>query len=1313
MFDKRQFELFNKGYGAYRRIIKKIIENVEILDPKKKDSSHVLLMLAEIEIQKILLDISLCDEKVPTEEEQLYIKSIIESSDALYKLIPGSRKFYRNMTPADYHIVKSKFDELSYDIPLALIIAIELEKKGEICFEDILQDYRLIFDSFSDISGFDEPKQNSKIGDWMYKFVTYAREQGVNISTDLKEIEDQEILIRDKRLLEDTSCHKNENSSISDDNESNESLLIKIEQQMSDKWVGTYKDIHSLTVAFLHRFVAGGNAVFKPKTNIVILGTESRGRLFAVQMMGKILWQNNLIKNSGVSVINFADYPLGTENIVFLSDLYRALYQSTDIIVFDNLERADSKHINALYQLMSHGIYHLEQRYIEKMGILYPATGVLSTDIISEIHANDKIFVLISALPQTQILDFLGEKIISEVSDIVNIDPMGKAEVDRLAQLLCAKLADVCERELHLRIEIDDLLIEQISEIFDNKTGAAGIERYLKNQVYNPLINICLSGRLVNNQKVLLTFDDNEFWVEDEKHYGISLSEYARPLNELELNVVKRELSGVIGLDKVKDYIYSLEDKLIVNRLRNRKGLKTSSISMNMIFTGNPGTGKTTMARIVARYLKALGYLSSGQIREVTRSDLVSQYVGYTALKTTEVIKSSIGGVLFIDEAYSLYRGINDEYGREAVDALVKGIEDNSDNLVVILAGYTEEMEEFIQANPGIKSRFPNVIQFDDYSSLEMWTIAKAIAADKGYIISDSCYVPIIELFERHQIKGRYDSGNGRLARNIVDSAILLQSQRVVKDPTQDLEVLIPEDFGFMEKQKFDLEESFLDIVGLDNVKEIVRTQYKLQQANILRKKMGINVDTSQSLNMIFVGSPGTGKTTIARLVARMFHELGVLKSGHLVETDKGGLISQYMGQTAKKTEAVFKSALGGVLFIDEAYAITNEKNSYGQECIDTLVKLIEDYRGETLVILAGYTSEMKEFMKTNSGLKSRFSWVVEFPDYNVSELCEIAKKMIISKGFKLSEDGELALVEEISNQKRTASENSGNGRLARNIVEKIIRKQSVRIVDGELSAEELSTIIAQDVYNDTFHKEYDVDEDFRNIIGLENVKHFVKGLNARLKIQAERKKVGLKTNNTQTLHMIFAGSPGTGKTMMARIIANILYNVGIINTNKLIETDRAGLVAGYVGQTAIKTRQIIESALDGVLFIDEAYSLLQGGENDYGKETVNILVKMMDDYRDRLVVILAGYRNDMNQFLEMNPGLKSRFANIIDFPDYSVDELMLIAKKMYEEEGYQLSEEAYYELERLFTQAKKRPAFGNGRFVRNIFEKTCNAQAV
>lgn len=1083
------------------------------------------------------------------------------------------------------------------------------------------------------------------------------------------------------------------------------------------QFVGQKNAVDDLFIAFKRPLIAGAQKD-KPKNTMIIIGSESIGKKNLIDSTISALKQEKLLNYYTAVKVDLALYPTQSEKPLFLSDLYKALYANSDVIVFENFDKCHTGMLGVIADLVISGKHQLGARYSMQSSNLIEATGVLMQNSISEISANKKYFIFITQLSENKVSDLFGSKFMENVSDIIKFAPYTEAEIIEITRRMLFTLYVRCKNHLSTLLSFTEEFIRLCASKYKNTTGFKPVEDFIANDIYKALSEYKLRNTLTTDAKLSLSCVDRNLYVditENNKSKTVDLTPFMPKKSTLNIEEVKKELAEVIGLAKVKAYVLDLENNLKVQQLREDAGYKAASLSMHMIFTGNPGTGKTTIARIVAKYLKAIGILSTGQLREVSRADLVGQFVGHTAKQTNEVIQSALGGVLFIDEAYALCRDKSDTFGLEAIDALVKAIEDYRDDLVVILAGYKDEMEGFLKSNSGLRSRFPNIIDFEDYTASEMVQIADITAKSKGYRISADCKDPLLRLFEKSQIKGRNDSGNGRLVRNVIESAIIEQSKRILNADQSELDILRFDDFKFNSSEKFDLEKTLETIIGLENVKEFVRTQYRLLIANEKRRKAGIAVDTTQSLNMIFTGNPGTGKTTIARVVASMFKDMGLLKKGHLVETDRGGLVAEYVGQTAKKTEELFRSALGGVLFIDEAYALSGDNGSFGKEAIDTLVKLIEDYRGEIVVILAGYKKEMADFMKSNSGLESRFPFVIDFPDYKPIDLYSIALNMISSKGFTIGEEAKSVLKEQVTLAHKTSTAQSGNGRMVRNMIETIMRNQSARIASVEIdSKEELTAITAEDIeVHNSNTTAFDLEKALSPVVGLADVKNYIRSLYARLRMQNERKKIGLPIDSTQTLHMIFKGNPGTGKTMIARTVADVFYNIGVIKTNKLIETDRAGLVAGYVGQTAIKTAEKVSEAMDGVLFIDEAYSLSQGGANDFGREAIDTLVKLMDDNRERLVVILAGYSTNMEDFLLTNPGLTSRFPNIIEFADYSADELMIIADNLYSSKGYVLATEAKIKLLTIFKKVLGEKSFGNGRYVRNVFERSVNRQAL
>lgn len=1096
-----------------------------------------------------------------------------------------------------------------------------------------------------------------------------------------------------------------------------------VERILSDYVLGQKEYINKLSIAFKRPFFYGDTEGVK--NTIFITGPKGSGKHLSIKAITRFLKEEKILKKSGLFTLDLANYKLEKDaDNLFLTDLYNGLYGQEPVIVFDNFDKCHSSVLDTITKLVIDEKLKLNKRYMDQSDSMIDVTGKgnLTLNTTDEIQANGKYLVFITEKSEDKIRAMFSSKFMQKVYDIISTIALTEENLLTITKAILEDYKLKINNNLGVGIDFKESVLKHIVKNASRSEGAHSLKAYVEENIYAPIVELQLTKKISKDRSYYLSEEDNTLILNSgvEK---IQLASVIKKADTEGIEELNKELENVIGLDSVKTFIKTLQDNIKVQNLRKSQGANEAKISLHMIFTGNPGTGKTTMARIMARYLKALGYLSSGHLVEVSRNDLVGQYVGETAQKTMAKVSSAMGGILFIDEAYSLARDNNDVFGIEAVDSLVKAVEDNRDNLVVILAGYTKEMEDFLKTNSGLKSRFNHNVEFPDYTPKELLQISKVLAKSNGYKMEDALDEKLITLYEGKQIKGKNDSGNGRLARNIIEQAIANQSKRLAaideKDISKDdMNTLTVSDFGFDKKVEFDLEAELSKVIGLNEVKDFIRDLEKQLIAKEKRKKLGINVESSQSLNMIFTGNPGTGKTTVARLIADLMKKMGILKSGQVIETDRSGLVGQYSGESTKKATEVFKSALGGVLFIDEAYAIMSSENDpLGKEAVDVLVKLVEDFREDIIVILAGYDKEMGEFLDTNSGLKSRFPLKINFSDYNLDELLLIGKSMIKGKGFVLAGNAEDELRASIDEEKRKGGAQAGNGRMVRNIVEKAIRAQSSRIADLEDFDEKAVVLLTEEDFgvSTAQNESFDLEAKLKDVIGLEEVKDFVRSLQAQLRIKKQRKALGLPSDDSQTLHMIFKGNPGTGKTTMARIIGEVLYSLGVLKDKKFVETDRSGLVAGYVGQTAIKTKEKIDAALGGILFIDEAYALAQdaGSNSGFGKEAIDTLVKGMDDNRENLLVILAGYSNDMDKFLEVNPGLKSRFANIIEFKDYSVQDLLDIADIVFRNKGYVLTEAARNKMKTIFEDASKVSAFGNGRYVRNLFEKAVRNQAV
>lgn len=523
------------------------------------------------------------------------------------------------------------------------------------------------------------------------------------------------------------------------------------------------------------------------------------------------------------------------------------------------------------------------------------------------------------------------------------------------------------------------------------------------------------------------------------------------------------------------------------------------------------------------------------------------------------------------------------------------------------------------------------------------------------------------------------------------------------------------------------------NLIGLTAIKKQVRNHAKYIQFLQLRKEKGFEEKEEINVHSVFIGNPGTGKTTVAGMMGRLYKKMGLLTKGHVHEVDRVDLVGEYIGQTAPKVKEAIEKARGGVLFIDEAYALArsnDDSKDFGREVIEILVKEMSNGKGDFAVIVAGYPKEMKHFLDSNPGLKSRFKLYFEFADYLPQELSHIADYACSEKGVKLTREAKIKIEDIIINAYRTRDRSFGNARFVFDLIEKGKINLGLRAMSQDnprsLDKEQLSVIELGDIKKIEMKPKRDLPnipvdeplldesmEELNRLIGMDKIKSQINELVRLVRFYRETEKDVL---NNFFLHTVFIGNPGTGKTTVARILTKIYKALGILERGHMVETDRQGLVAGYVGQTAIKTAEKIDESMGGVLFIDEAYALTMktsGGQGDFGDEAIQTLLKRMEDHRGEFFVFVAGYPDNMEAFLKANPGLNSRFDKVLKFEDYAPNELFDIAMLMLNEHGLIPNPEAEEHLKKYltFVYEYRDKYFGNARTVRSIVHEAIKNQ--
>lgn len=785
------------------------------------------------------------------------------------------------------------------------------------------------------------------------------------------------------------------------------------------------------------------------------------------------------------------------------------------------------------------------------------------------------------------------------------------------------------------------------------------------------------------------------------------------------------KLMDLIGLEAVKDEFLSIQASIDA---KIRQGVSLSEERFSCSLLGNPGTGKTTVARLWGAFLTSTGAIPGDVFKETTGSKLASQGVPGCE-KMIEDIKDDGGGVLFIDEAYQLSSG-NSPGGKAVLDYLLAEVENLRGKVVFVLAGYDKEMESFFSHNPGLPSRFPITLKFGDYTDDELLRIFQRqihkkfsgrMQLEDG---DDGLYARIVAR-RIGRGRGKPGFGNARAVENAIDRILKSQAKQIrsAKRAGTTIDELSLSKFDLIGPEPTKALDNcpawtkLNQMIGLAKVKEELKAFRDTVITNYHRE-LDEEPIIDFSLNRVFLGPPGTGKTTVANLYGQILAHLGLLSNGEVVIKNPSDFVGAALGQSEAQTKGILASTVGKVLVIDEAYGLyggDGVADPYKTAVIDTIVAEVQSVPGDDrCVLLLGYDDQMQEmFQKVNPGLSRRFpmSSGFIFEDFDDDALSQIFDLKLKQSAFKVSGEAKGAAIEVLRRARNRP--NFGNAGEIDILLDSAKASHQKRVSAGQAKRGVLDAIDFDSDF-DRATRDIDVRALFSGDVGRENVITLLEGYQHRVR---ELKSLDMDPKEEIPFSFLFRGPPGTGKTTTARKMGKVYYDMGFLSTAEVIECSASDMIGQYVGQTGPKVQQLMEKALGKVLFIDEAYRLADGG---FAKEAVDELVDCVTKpkYQGRLIIILAGYVNDINRLLSINPGMSSRFPEVVDFDGLSAGDsfqllrkLLQVKKKEIQKKGKTLdiccleapSERFEQSLLDLFTQLRNVEGWASGRDVKQI----------